>query len=469
LPSGSVLVNYGANQTFTINPNVGYHVADVLVDGQSVGAVTSYPFTNVIANHSISATFAINTYTLAVTAVNGTVTKNPDQATYDHGASVQLTAAPATGYHFVDWGGDAGGTANPITITMDGNKNVTANFAPDTFTITASAGANGSITPSGAVTVNYGASQTFAIAADVIGHHHIADVLVDGGSVGAVASYTFSNVTANHTISATFAVDTFTITASAGGNGSITPSGAVSVPYASNQTFTIAANSGYHVADVLVDGGSVGAVTTYTFEKNIANHTIQATFAANPLLYTISGTITASGWNNTPVKGVSPQFLPGGNLTDINGNYISGSLAAGSSITVVPAKQGWTFNPTQIVYNNISGSFANQNYDATPPDGPFFLREPDDAPVNTTLSTFQLVVRDETNNPIPGVVVTLEIGNNPGGATPFTRSYVSNAQGIINFMSVVIDAPGNGYTLKATITLQGFNTWVIYSAPFNIY
>ena len=40
-------VNYGADQTFTITPDACYHIADVLVDGVSVGAVTSYTFTNV--------------------------------------------------------------------------------------------------------------------------------------------------------------------------------------------------------------------------------------------------------------------------------------------------------------------------------------------------------------------------------------------------------------------------------------
>ena len=75
------------------------------------------------------------------------------------------------------------------------------------------------------LTVNYGAISPVRVTPDP--GYHIADVLVDGVSVGAVStSYTFTNVTANHTIAATFAIDTFTITASAGANGSISPSGA---------------------------------------------------------------------------------------------------------------------------------------------------------------------------------------------------------------------------------------------------
>lgn len=73
-----------------------------------------------------------------------------------------------------------------------------------------------------------------------------------------------------------------TITATAGSGGSIRPSGNTSMSYRSSRTFTIRANRGYHVADVLVDGKSVGARTRYTFDDVTENHTIAALFAANP-------------------------------------------------------------------------------------------------------------------------------------------------------------------------------------------
>jgi len=70
------------------------------------------------------------------------------------------------------------------------------------YTITASAGSGGSITPSGDVTVKAGASQTFRIKPN--SRYRISSVTVDGNSVGAVSRYTFTNVNANHTIHATF-------------------------------------------------------------------------------------------------------------------------------------------------------------------------------------------------------------------------------------------------------------------------
>lgn len=71
----------------------------------------------------------------------------------------------------------------------------------------------------------------------------------------------------------------WTITASAGSSGSISPSGAVSVVNGTSQAFSITPATNYHVWDVLVDGASVGAVTTYTFINVTASHTISCTFA----------------------------------------------------------------------------------------------------------------------------------------------------------------------------------------------
>jgi|GEM_PF-3365983 len=133
-PAGpNVRVYAGDNQNFTIKPKAGYSITDVVVDGSSVGAVTSYTFRRVQANHTISASFT------------------------------------------------------PLV----------------TYSITASAGQGGSITPSGTVTVISGSSKAFSIAPS--SGYKIADVLVDAGSVGPVSSYTFSNVTAVHTIAASFA------------------------------------------------------------------------------------------------------------------------------------------------------------------------------------------------------------------------------------------------------------------------
>ena len=77
----------------------------------------------------VTATFTQNEYTLTVSTVgSGSVAKNPDQSTYHYGDVVTLTATPATGWSFSGWSGGLTGSANPATITIDGNKVVTATF-----------------------------------------------------------------------------------------------------------------------------------------------------------------------------------------------------------------------------------------------------------------------------------------------------------------------------------------------------
>ena len=247
------------------------------MDGNSVGAVTSYTLTNVTANHTISASFAIDTYTITASAgSNGGI--SPSGATsVNCGANQSFTISPAPCYHVADVlvdGGSVGAVTSYTFNTVGANHTINASFAIDPYTITASAGPNGSISPPGATVVNCGASQAYTITANV--GYHVADVLVDGSSVGAVGSYTFSTVGANHTISASFAIDTYTITASAGSHGSISPSGAVSVNHGNDQTFTITPDPCYHTVDVVVDGGSLGQVGVYTFHGVTANHTISA-------------------------------------------------------------------------------------------------------------------------------------------------------------------------------------------------
>jgi uncharacterized repeat protein (TIGR02543 family) len=80
-------------------------------------------------NKSVTAHFTANQYTLTITTTgSGSVTKNPNQATYTFGTVVILTAVPGTGWAFSTWTGDLTGNQNPKTITMNGNKAVTAVF-----------------------------------------------------------------------------------------------------------------------------------------------------------------------------------------------------------------------------------------------------------------------------------------------------------------------------------------------------
>ena len=334
-PSGSISVNHGANRTFSISANTGYTITDVLVDGLSVGAVNTYTFSNVTANHTISATFTPNTYTITASAGTGGTITPTGSVNVAHGGSQTFTITPNTGYRIADVlidGSSAGAVTSYTFTNVSSNHTIAVSFAANTYTITASAGTGGTISPSGSISVNHGASRTFSISANT--GYTITGVTVDGVSVGAVSSYTFSNVTANHTINATFSLKTYTISASAGTGGTISPTGAIPVSAGTNQTFTISANTGYRIADVLIDGSSAGAVTSYTFTNVSSNHTIAVSFATNTYTITATagtgGTINPTGSVNV-AHGGSQTFT----ITPDTGYTIAGVTVDGASVGAV--------------------------------------------------------------------------------------------------------------------------------------
>jgi uncharacterized repeat protein (TIGR02543 family) len=109
----------------TAEPNIGYTFTSWSGDAIS----TNNPLTIIMdGNKSVTANFSINTYTLTVISANGVVVKNPDQLVYNYGDNVELSATANDGFAFDSWSGDANGSTNPITVLMDADKTVTANY-----------------------------------------------------------------------------------------------------------------------------------------------------------------------------------------------------------------------------------------------------------------------------------------------------------------------------------------------------
>jgi hypothetical protein len=350
--TGTISVPEFTNQIYTIVPDAGYRVADILVDGVSAGARTSYTFYNVQTSHTISATFTLDVYTVTAAAdVNGSITPS-GAITVNNGDSQIYTIAPNQGYQvlsvIVD-GVNKGAITNYTFTNITANHTINSYFKVTTYTITASAAAGGSVSPLGTATVNIGASQTYAITPTA--GYHIMDVLIDGVSVGAVATYAFTNVTVNHTITATFAANqSYTITASAGANGTISP-GTVTVLGGANQKFIIAAATGYRVADVLVDASSVGARTSYTFSNVQGDHTISASFALDVYTITsaadVNGSITPSG-TLTMNKGASQTYM----ITPAAGRQVRSVIVDGANRGAIT-----TFTFTNITANHIINAY----------------------------------------------------------------------------------------------------------------
>ncbi len=502
-PSGDVVVEHGGSQNFIITPDTGYHIADVLVDGVSVGAVSEYTFVDVETDHSIHAEFAINFYMISVAAIpveGGTV---EGEGNYFHGQQVTVLATPNEGYDFVNWSENGVVVSTDAEYVFNANNalNLVAHFELRTHAVVFDVvNGNGSLTASAdgeeiasgdyvlegkdvlfvatpaigyrlkewkvngviadgyvdemftyewidediTVTVEFELIQ-YVVTFEVLDGNGTMDAFVSGDpiesgdsflpgvSVEFVANpaegyriaewrrnglllagytlptYTFNNlnqdihitvafeaityalnvsvlpgnsgVVTRHpdkehyaagevisleavpepgyefkhwlsdsksvlstenpydytmpaeevSLTAVFQLSTYVITATSGANGEIAPSGDVVVEHGGSQAFNITPDTGYHIADVLVDGVSVGAVSEYTFTDVENNHSIHAEFAIN--VYTIS---------------VAANPTEGGTV-DGAGNFNHGQQAA---VTATPNEGydfvNWTENGIEV-------------------------------------------------------------------------------------------------------------------------
>ncbi len=327
-PAGKFFQAQGASQTFAITPAAGFNVADVQVDGTSVGAVTAYTFSSVSTNHNISATFTPITYTITPTAGSNGSIFPATAVTVNSEGSQTFTITPATGYQvsslLVD--GSSVGAATTYTFSnVAAGHTIAATFAQTTPTISATvqyltSNSGGSISPSGTVNVPAGEKKTFKIIPAA--YNQISAVLVDGQPVGAVSSYTFKDVTADHTIVAAFTRNSYHLTTNIKGAGSVSPKGTVSVPPGMDKTYTITPAAHWQISAVKVDGSPIGEApgatglnytstgksSIFTLPNVDNDHTIEVAFSEIPppvadagpdQVVTTSSTVTLDGSNST--------------------------------------------------------------------------------------------------------------------------------------------------------------------------
>ncbi|MCW1300728.1 MAG: ABC transporter substrate-binding protein [Candidatus Parvarchaeota archaeon] len=212
------------------------------------------------------------------------------------------------------------------------------------YKITASSDSGGRINPSGTIYLPPNDSQTFVVSPDF--GYHIADVLVDSVSVfnnvgkispsveGLSFTYTFQNVTSDHTIQAVFAPgELYFMVKSIVGAGGTMMIEQNNFTYQPGEHFHFwsqfevvkyyfFSDPGFKIKDVLVDGNSVGPVSSYTFENIDNNHTIEAQFieAVPPSMTAISfagvdGTGSGDDWT-VDISGVTNEsLLDSGSIT----------------------------------------------------------------------------------------------------------------------------------------------------------
>ena len=161
---------------------------------------------------TLTAQWTVNQYTITYNLAGGTAEGNPSTYTIETKAFT-LKNPTKSGYTFTGWSGTGLDGENNMTVTIPtgstGNRIYTAHWryngsghSYSYYTIKATAGAGGSISPSGNVSVREGRAQTFTITPDK--GYAVSNVKIDGKSIGAVKSYTFKNVRRNHAIEVIF-------------------------------------------------------------------------------------------------------------------------------------------------------------------------------------------------------------------------------------------------------------------------
>ena len=340
--------------TFTITPNAGYLIADVRVNGTSVGAVTTYTVEDVNADITIEVTYTAKPFVYSAenpfefpAVANGSATlemeylEQNNNTEGDNNWPLQITEK--------DWASNG-----KILNCLKGNDNAVLYYnAPKAGTYTAvltyrsGNGANSLLwsEAEGKIT----AGSVAAGASDSAGANHTVTFTFEVTKVGAgvltfVGGASEAPQLDKIEITATdLTSNTYNVTKNAGANGTIT--GPDTVNENEDATFTITPNEGYSVEDVKVNGTSVGAVTTYTVEDVNADITIAATFKANAVEASVAGyTLTLEG-----NIGVNFHMQLGDEVLADENAYMSFNLG-GKEISRVYVKDATTKTEGENIY-----------------------------------------------------------------------------------------------------------------------
>ncbi len=411
--------NYDKDGHFHSSPAIGSNGA--LYIGSTKGKLYSFaPYTLNIINAGIKgATGTVISSDGAIACETGAVCRKD----YNIGTSVTLIATPDLSSVFTGWsGGGCSGTSNCV-VTINADTVITATFVLKTYSINASAGEHGSVTPSGTVTVEHGSTLTYAVKPEE--GYHISDVLVDGASVGPVATYTFTNITANHTIKVFFGQ--YQVSGNIRANDS---SGILGVVMGGLPSYTITDQNGFYTAKIgpAWSGTITPSKAGYIFSPVSRNVSVPPNrsgvdFVGIPV-FSISGQVTDS--NGRPLSGVTissgPEHIT---TTDNNGYYTLGGLQKGTYI-LTPYKSGYAFSPISRSIS-VSSNVTNMNFQAA------------------AIYSVSGRVIDEYGNPVPGAMVLTDNG----------QSILTDSNGFFTF---AVMAGSRTFTIsKAGYTFSPFS------------
>ena len=284
----------GTEITLTATPNEGYHFKAWQVVSPTGLVIADNKFTMPDSDVEVRAIFeedappAPTEFTITV-KTDGKGTASASHAKAVVGTEITLTAKPNTGYHFKDWEVISGGVTikDDKFIMPDSNVEVKAIFEEDTppapteFIVTFDG--NGGTPSVGSMTTTNQKLSSLPSASRSGSYSFDGWYTKKSGGTKITTDTVFSADTTvyahwMYTGGGSSGYSYYTIKATAGTGGSISPSGNVSVREGRDQTFTITPDKSYAVSNVKIDGKSIGAVKSYTFENVSRTHTIEVIF-----------------------------------------------------------------------------------------------------------------------------------------------------------------------------------------------
>jgi uncharacterized repeat protein (TIGR01451 family)/fimbrial isopeptide formation D2 family protein len=349
---GSVLVASGATTSFTVTPDPNYLVSGAAGCG---GSLSGNTFTTAAISGAcnVAVSFVLNQHTVSATAGAGGSISPPSQSVID-GNTTSLSVTPDTGYAIGSVSGCNGSLAGSTYTTgaITGACTVTASFSANTYTVTASAGKGGSITPPSQSVVE-NATTSFTVTPN--SGYSIASVAGCGGSLSG-NTFTTAAITGACAVSATFSANTYTVTASAGSGGSITPP-SQSVAENATTSFTVTPNSGYSIASVSGCGGSL-AGSTFTTSAITGACSVTASFS--PLGAAFDPAPPARINARSLTAGIPMNIAP--TARDAQGNTLAVTLVGGQR-QLRPGRHTLTWRAVDSLGNEIT---TEQQFDVWP-------------------------------------------------------------------------------------------------------
>ncbi len=307
------------------------------------------------ASYRWNVTVQLPSYTVSAYAgTGGTVT--PSSRTVTQGNTTTFTVSPSTGYSRGSVSGDAAGGSwsgnTYTTASVTQNRSLTFSFVLNTYTVTATAGTGGTVSPSSR-SVTHGNTTTFTVSPST-GYSRGS---VSGDAAGGSWSgntYTTAPVTQDRSLTFSFVLNTYTVTAAAGTGGTVSPSSR-SATHGNTTTFTVSPATGYTRGSVSGDasGGSWSG-NTYTTAPVTQNRSLTFSFLPHPDL--VISSLTRSQTSGYPGQSVTIDSITKNNGTADTGlsTWCKVRYFLGRTSGELWREIGWGWTPNLLELNGIS-------------------------------------------------------------------------------------------------------------------